>query len=577
MTRELPWNRGTLHGTRAITTCVRFAAILLLVLWVLAPAARAAPPLTVKARTELRMKPIRKDYDGRYVVSGQLVDRYSGEGLAGESVTIDIGGERYHRRTASDGSFDITVDAPPGPQDLAVRFAPTQNLDAAELVLDDVDVTKNPVELRLSTTAETGAVRIRVEAEAPQGSIGLPVDLLVGPAQARVEDLKKLATVTAGGAPFVLQRKAAGGPGTRRVRAVFAGDAVYSPAVADTTVELATATTTTLGIRDTSVAFEDDVVAAGKVVDEDGAGVPRAAIALVADGRRIAETVTRADGSFRVRFEASALGQGESTLQASVEPTEGWLRPSRSEMIHLTVAAPSPVPIAYTIAAFAITALVAGGFFAARTRPWERLRRGAREDGERPPGEAPAEPVAGLVPARPSLVSTLRRPSDQGFTGVVRDAIRHRPLDDARVALARGAEVVAVEVAPDGTFAVENLASGEWKVEVARHAHVTERFTIVVPHRGELRGARIDLMPVRERIFSLYKRAAMPLLPDPARWGVWSPRQVFDHVRAHKPAAALATLTDFVETSYFSGELPDEDRLPEAEARVEAALRENAV
>jgi hypothetical protein len=271
-----------------------------------------------------------------------------------------------------------------------------------------------------------------------------------------------------------------------------------------------------------------------------------------------------------------------------VEPTEGWMRASRSEIRHVEIAAPQPVPISYTLAAFAITAVVALGFLAARTRPWEKLQRPRRDDGERAPGEAPAEPTAGLVPARPSLVSTLRRPADHGVAGAVRDAIRHRPLPGARVTLRLSGtrETLDALAGVDGSFGFEGLTAGDWRVEVGHRAHVTETFTVSIPHRGELRGARVDLMPVRERIFSLYKRAALPVLPDPARWGVWSPRQVFDHVRTKitgspdgspNPAPALASLTDFVEAAYFAAAQPDEDQLADAETRVEAALREQVM
>jgi hypothetical protein len=157
---------------------------------------------------------------------------------------------------------------------------------------------------------------------------------------------------------------------------------------------------------------------------------------------------------------------------------------------------------------------------------------------------------------------------------VVRDAIRHRPLAGAMVRLRRGPHLLEAEASADGAFAFEGLAPGDWEVEVARDHHITERFPMTVPHRGELRGARIDLMPVRERVFHLYKRAALPLMPDPARWGIWSPRQVFEHVRRRSPAPALAELTDFVEGTYFSARLPDEDILPDATARVERALAE---
>ena len=562
---------------RAITTQVWIRALLVILGVALATPAEAAWEVSVKARTELRLKPIRKDYDGAYILSGQLVDRFSGAGLGHERVELEVAGRTVAAYTGDDGTFTVRIQAPGGRQDIDVRFAGSDLLDPAQVRLDDVDVDKNPVDLRITTVPEAGGVRITVEATAADVRIELPVELRLGPVLADPDDLEKVATLTAGGAPFVLDRQKAGGPGQYRLRAIFAGDAVYNPAAADATIELGTATTTTLALRSREVAYEDDVVATGQVLDEDGAGVPRAAVALVSDNRRVGQTVTGADGRFTFRVEASTIGQGDSQLQARVEPTEGWMRASSSEVLAVTIAAPQPVPIAYTIAAFAITALVAAGFLAARSRPWQKLRRGPRDEGERAPVETPAEPRAGLELARPSLISTLRRPGDHGFAGVVRDAIRHRALGGARIAIRRGEDVRDAATGPDGAFAFEDLPPGEWRAEVVRRGHVTERFAVSVPHRGELRGVRVDLMPVRERIFTLYKRAALPVLPDPARWGIWSPRQVFEHVRGRRPAKALADLTDFVESAYFSGVVPDEDRLPEAEGKVEAALREQVV
>jgi hypothetical protein len=537
------------------------------------PPASAAPSLQVKARTELRLRPIRKAPAG-YVISGQLVDRISGAGLAGERVELTIGGRRASAITGADGGFALEVDAPAGRQDLVVRSAATEHLDAAELHLPDVDVSKNPFDLRVAALPEPGGARIEVAAEVAGVPVALPVELLVGPADAAAERLRPVATVTAG-TPHRLGRADAGGPGRRRVRARFAGDALHNPAFADATVELATSTTTTLRLRAHTVAYEDDVVATGEVRDEDGQGIARAPVALLAGGRRIAQAVTGRDGSYRLRVEASGLGPGRAHLAVAFEPTEGWLRPSSSAVVELSIDEPQPVPVAYTIAAFALTALVAGGFFAARSRPWQRLRRPVAEAGERAPGEAPDEPRAGLVPARASLVSTLRRPADHGLTGVVRDAVRHRPLAGAHLVAVRGEARQRAETAGDGSFALEDLAPGEWQIEVARTGHVTERFTATIPHRGELRGARVDLMPVRERIFTLYKRAALPVLPDPGRWGIWSPRQIIDHVRAAQPRTpALAALTDFVEAAYFAADQPGEEVLPEAAAQVDAALRE---
>ena len=112
--------------------------------------------------------------------------------------------------------------------------------------------------------------------------------------------------------------------------------------------------------------------------------------------------------------------------------------------------------------------------------------------------------------------------------------------------------------------------------EVAADGHVTERFAVTIPHRGELRGVRVDLVPVRERVFQLYRRAAEPVLPEPRLWGMWSPRQIVDHVRGKRPTPALAELTDFVEEVYFGPRLAAEDVLELAADRVDRAIQERA-
>jgi hypothetical protein len=128
--------------------------------------------------------------------------------------------------------------------------------------------------------------------------------------------------------------------------------------------------------------------------------------------------------------------------------------------------------------------------------------------------------------------------------------------------------------AADGTFAMEGLAALEWSVRVCAPGHVTETFAVTIPHRGEFRRTRIELVPVRDKVFSLYRRAALPHLPTPDLWGIWSPRQIVDYVRSRRPPPALAELTEFIEEAYFSARTPDEEILATAEAKVGAALAE---
>jgi len=536
-----------------------------------APAA-AAPTVSIKARTELHLGPVRKDYDGNYVVTGQLVDRNTGAGLAGQRVTAHVGDEAITVTTDSDGNFEASLDADGGEQDVAVDFPGGGALDAARIRLDDVDVDKAAVELQLDVRPVTGGVQIAVEAVAGDVKVNVPVDLRVGPADA--DPLPQAGRVTSGGPPLTLRRVDAGGPGRKRVRAAFAGDALHAPATADASFEMTAETAVTLAVADDTLAYEDDVRASGRVVDEDGRAVAGAVVAIVAGDRRISQAVAAADGSFRVGFEAEVLGPGRTGLQAVVETTDAWLKGSRSKPVMVTVARPQPVPIAYTMAAFLATALCAAGFFAARSRPWQRLQR--RHEPPAVRTEPGGEPAGGVSLARPSLVSTLRRPYDSGLAGGVRDSVRGRPVPGAIVDLVLGGDRRTIRVAADGSFAAEDLGAGVWHVAVTAPGHVTERFDATLPHRGELRGLRVDLVPVRERVFQLYRRAAHPLLPDPALWGIWSPRQIVDHVRSRRPTPALADLTDFVEEVYFSARVPVEPILADATRRVDAAVAEQA-
>ncbi len=66
------------------------------------------------------------------------------------------------------------------------------------------------------------------------------------------------------------------------------------------------------------------------------------------------------------------------------------------------------------------------------------------------------------------------------------------------------------------------------------------------------------------------------MLPEARLWGIWSPRQIVDHVRGKRPTPALAELTDFVEEIYFSPRLAAEGVLELAADRVDRAIQERA-
>jgi hypothetical protein len=541
----------------------------------IAATAGAAPTVEIKAQTQLSLSSVKLQPDGSVEVSGQLVDKLTGEGIPKKRVSVIVAGEARSATTDASGTFTVYAHPAPGPQKITLEFRgdAKSHVDAA-LPLDvTTDPAKQQVALALAKIEDTpDGVRLVVTAKVDNAQVVVPVAIAIGAASDA--DLAPQRTETSS-QPFVVRRADVGGAGAHRARATFAGDDTRQAAKAELTFDLVSTTTTSMSVSAQKLAFEDDLVVTGKVTDDDDRPVARAAVTLAAGDRRLAQGATGDDGSYRLRVEASVLGEGQFGVQVNAEPAKSYVRPSRSAPQIVQIAAPSPVPVSYTFAAFIATAIAAGGFFLARAKPWQRLRRPV------PPAEVPSEQgeiaqVGGVVLAKPSIVSTLRRPSDDGFSGVVRDTVRGRPIAEAVVRLALGEEEREVCTGGDGAFAFAGLASGTWRAEAAAPGHITEMFAVTIPHRGELRGVRVDLVPVRERVFQLYRRAAEPILPEPRLWGIWSPRQIVDHVRAKRPSPALAELTDFVEEVYFSARPSAETVLPVAEGRVDRAIRERA-
>ncbi len=561
---------------------MRFGALTIALILVGASApARSAPTIDIRAQTQLQLESVKLRDKGVAEVSGQLSDRLTGDGLGGQSVTITIDGDSVTASTQPDGKFRAVIGVPTGPTKVELGFRGSALLDPTRLetVTDpsreqvQLSILVDPEDVIEATNDAKRIVGVRLTVNTLDQA-KLPVEVEIG--SSTDTTLKKLRDVETGTA-FVLSRKDAGGPGSKRVRATFRGDPTRQTATTEVTLEMKGETQTSMKLSTTNLAFEDELVVTGKVTDDDGNAMSRVAVTLVSGDRRLAQGATDDNGAYRFEVEGEIIGEGQFAIQVQSDIGIAYLKPSRSEPAIIRVAAPQPVPVSYTIAAFIATGLAAGGFFLARAKPWQKLRR-AKQAAEIPANEGPAEIMdGGLVTNKPSVISTLRRPSDDGFSGVVRDTVRSRPVPEAVVMLVLGDLERSVRTAEDGSFTIEKLAIGEWRAEVAAPGHVTERFGVSIPHRGELRGVRVDLVPVRERVFQLYRHAAEPVLPEPRLWGVWSPRQIVDHVKSKKRSPAMSDLTDFVEEVYFSPRLAAEALLPGAKERVDRAIQERAV
>jgi len=534
--------------------------------------AAAAPTIDIRARTQVALDQVRLRADGVAEVSGQLIDRLTGDGLGGQMVTIKVGNQQVTATTQPDGRFRAVVDVEAGPQPVELVFRGGALLEASsQTTVTDPSRAAVSLNIFVDPLGEGPDPKVRVNASADGKDLRIEVALEVGGAtDAELKPLRTISTST----DFFLTRADAGGAGPRRLRATFAGDPARQAATAEVTLDLTAPTTTTMKLSTTELAYEDELVVTGAVTDADGQPVGRAAVTLVTGDRRLAQGATATDGSYRFEIEAEIIGQGQFGLKILSDPGSTYIKASEAEPVVVRVAAPQPVPVSYTIAAFIATLCAAGGFFFARAKPWNKLRRKAPA-AEVPSNDGEIEQVAGgLVTNKPTVMSTLRRPNDDGVSGVVRDTVRSRPVPEAVVCLRLGELEREIRTAADGSFVLEKLAPGEWQAEVAAPGHVTERFGVSIPHRGELRDVRVDLVPVRERVFQLYRRAAEPALPEPRLWGIWSPRQIVDHVKSKRQSPALSDLTDFVEEVYFSARLAPETMLPQARERVERAVRE---
>ncbi len=560
-----------------------------------APRAAATPPVVaIRARTAVTLDPVQRQADG-VQVSGLVHERGSFEPVPYAPVSISFDDQMQSTVAEMDGRFTMFFPTSGGRHRLQVAFRGDDKFDPAEIAVPDFDVSKRPVRIEVRGperhSRQQGPLPLSIFAQNDVDPIAVHVDVHYGPADA--DDLPRVATVftdTRGSAEYALPADRLGPPGAKRVEVRFAGDDAFDGARGQTGLLLVSATSITFELESRSIGFDGRLRGRGFLLDDRKQGIAGQAVSLSVDGtitrddgttapqtRSVDDAVTGADGGFALEAGASELGPGSYRVQAVFDSSVSHLDSKRSPPVQITVAERRPVPVAWSLAAFGITAGALLAFVALRRRPWTRWVSTLRGEtaAASAPATAHAPPHTGLALARPGLAATLRRPHDFGFSGVVADAVSGSPIGGARVEVAGPeGEPRSAETDEEGRFSLEDLPPGLLRAEVSCAGYVREEFALTIPHRGELRDARVDLLPVRERIFALYRGAAEPLLPRPELWGVWTPRQIVDHVRAARRAGALGALTDYVEEKYFSARTPDEDEIPIAIERVRAARAE---
>jgi hypothetical protein len=561
-------------------------AVALALILVCAGAATAAPVIDVQARTRVSVEAVTRTGSG-VRVRGLLLDASTGEGLAGREVEILVDGAPVTALTNRAGRFDVLAPAAAARVQVAARFAGDSDFGDSSFDARSYDAGRGAVALALvvpeAIDATSASTEVTVRAASEEGPETVLVTLRAGDGSGPgvLRAVGEVTTDAQGTATLEIPRDKLGLPGDKRLVARFDGSEALNPAQAEARFVLYTATHfSDLELPAAGVRYEKAIAASGKLLDSEGKPVSGALVAMLRDGARVTEDVTDARGRFALEVRAADHGPGPARFTLEHRSTMAWRRGTVSSPFTVEIDKPRPVPPWVSYAAFAGAALAVVAYVLVRAQPWNlalawlRARRRRPESApEQPLGAEEEAPAPGLKLARPGLISTLRRAHDHQLSGRVRDLVRGVPVGGARLVLTLGDAGHELLADADGHFAIE-LAPGHWRVVVSAHGYVTETVNAPVPHRGELRGARIDLLPVRERVFALYRDVAAPLLPRPDLWGVWTPREILDHMRVARPAGAFGALTDLVEEAYFAERVPDESVVLEAQVVASAARAE---
>jgi hypothetical protein len=545
----------------------------LISLLLLAGAARAeSPVLEVRARTRIDLEAIQR-VPGGILVRGALMDAGLDEPIPGRPVALDASGPNgwFHQiaePTHADGRFRWKVPAPIGQITIRLASMAGDHYESPPRIERTIDVGKKTPVLTLegpqSVSIGESQIALAIEAQEPddfdETAPPRPADLGVSLSlDGRV--LRQLRT-RGGRVEVSLPLKELGAPRDTPfvLTARFAGDEMRNSAEATRSLKLVAPTTLSLAASSESLPWRGSVTLSGALSDLAGP-IAGAAIAIhqTDDDSPLATATTGSDGHFSVELRGGSLRPGVRYLEARYQPMASYRESSRSTPVTIEVLQPAPRPFAYWLPPLLLAAVLLA-IALGRKKPWRPALAKVRER-RRVRAEA-----AGVTESRPRLLSSLRPPTDRGISGVVIELGANRALPTAVVEVTAGEVARAAAVDENGGFAFEELPPGPVTVVVQAPGFVAEKFARALPHRGELRGLRVRLTPLREKIFEAYQKVAIPLMPDPQLAATWTPRELLRHVETRLFLVdELATLTALVEVAYFGPRLPDGTVLAEVQ------------
>jgi len=532
--------------------------------------AQAAPVVTIRGKTTLKVEEIFATVEGGVRVIGRLEDLDLHTGIPRQTVRIEttVDGSRLRLSAKTDEQGRFSVELPPTQQrrfQISAEFFGAQAYAAARPPAQDLDITKKTPSIQLSTRRELELPARHLSLEITTTVEGQPVSLPVALKGGAGASLGQVHTDGRGQARVELPVATLGGPGVVSIEARFSGDGGLNPASALTDTLIVSSVQLELSSAQATVRADDDLALAGRIMGDQG-GIQGATIDLEVMGRHQDTTLSDAAGRFTFALSARDYPPGELDLITRFSPDVIWRRPASSNALKIKILPPTPIPVRLYVVPAVITALIMLGLLVVRFGPSLRSRLGAHDEEPVVGLQGTEEPVAsGARFSRTGLRGLIKQASD--MHGVIWDPVDQRPIPGARLRI-EGPQGSVLELTSDGRgrFAVPGLAPGSHTVTVGLRGFVSERFGAQIPHRGGLHGVRIDLVQVRVRVLEIYRAVALPLLPERELWACWTPRQLCRHIgsAAGQRQWHLEQLTDLLEEAYWSGSPPDEELLGRA-------------
>lgn len=307
--------------------------------------------------------------------------------------------------------------------------------------------------------------------------------------------------------------------------------------------------------------------------------------------RVLGTVLTDEHGGYSLNIAQLSLPIGLAHLVARVVPNRAYILPATSMEQRVQVAPPAPVPLGYFLIPLLIS-LLGVGLVLAGQRVWPHVRTLWLRLARRP---APVPPPSVLVPKKEAAAVTpgitlgqraaltLRRTVESTIDGTVTDAVFGHAVPFAQITLSlldtsrrvpTDQETPYQEVTTaTGAFQVHQIRLGRYTLAVHAPGYLGQTLVTQVPHRGELRGIRVQLMPLRACLLSEWRRVAQTHCPDISSLRTRTPADLLAEVSLAPPSAAqgppldlpsLARLTELVNTAYYAPRVCSQEMLEEA-------------